>query len=251
MGAGFGSQYFGTRVAPLSSLKPPDPQPEPPKPPEDTIMTTDDKPCVEPSSKPPDPPRKTWKDLVTGGPGENRPMRIAISFPEGDDGEPEIIVSEDVISSLAMRDYRHALDDGPWVIFGRYLITKEWSPLFNPEKDVLTIAPTWVRVENLPMLYYKEGVLMIIAESIGRPVRVDAKTLFANRGRFARVCVENLHQICEKCGRYGHLGNKCSISKNPEQNPGNPSGIAMNGEQSNPTTKSAEDAKEQRGLHGS
>ncbi|KAL8128646.1 LOW QUALITY PROTEIN: hypothetical protein V2J09_017801 [Rumex salicifolius] len=221
----------------------------------------------------PDPQTHRRKPRRISSPGVGRLIldetflesRIAISFPKGEDGEPEISITEEVISALVMvcksslvvnvfgsfaplhiiekklrelwkpagkwtimdlpngyyvirfetkRDYYHALDDGPWTIFGHYLITKEWSPLFNPEKDVLTTASTWVQVETLPIIFYEEGL-----------IKVDAKTLFANTGRFPHLCVEvdlsrtikgaihingeryfplyeNLHLICEKCRKY-------------------------------------------------
>ncbi|ONK68087.1 uncharacterized protein A4U43_C05F7290 [Asparagus officinalis] len=129
-------------------------------------------------------------------------------------------------------DYMRVLTGGPWSMFGHYLILKPWTPTFDPLTDVVATTPAWVRISNLPVFLYEEGVLLQVAAGMGRPIKVDKKTLHANRGRYARVCVEmdltkplkgsvfingnrylvedeNLHSICFHCGRYGHFQPNC------------------------------------------
>ncbi|MCI33556.1 hypothetical protein A2U01_0054773, partial [Trifolium medium] len=71
-----------------------------------------------------------------------------------------------------------------------------------------------------------EGV-HFIGNRIGKTVKVDKNTLFQERGKYARVCVEvelskpllamfelkdlvykveyeGLHMLCRNCGRFGH-----------------------------------------------
>ncbi|KAL8152862.1 hypothetical protein V2J09_010622 [Rumex salicifolius] len=95
-------------------------------------------------------------------------------------------------------------------------------------EDGIETTPVWVRVSNIPMIYYHRMILMRIVEGIGKPLKVDMVTLKFERGRFAGICIEvNLHRplkgsitingsryfvsyeglntICFRCGIYGHL----------------------------------------------
>ncbi|KAL8129323.1 hypothetical protein V2J09_018478 [Rumex salicifolius] len=92
----------------------------------------------------------------------------------------------------------------------------------------------WIRFTNLPVLLYEEQILLHLAFAIGAPIRVDKRTLHANRGRFARMCIkldlsklligaviingsrflveyEGLHSICFHCGRFGHFQPNCPL----------------------------------------
>ncbi|KAL8160788.1 hypothetical protein V2J09_012277 [Rumex salicifolius] len=80
------------------------------------------------------------------------------------------------------QDHSNALTGGPWLLFGHYLILKSWSLSFNPEQDVITLSPVWVRINNLPFLFYEGGVLMRAATEIDVPIKADTKTLFTSRG---------------------------------------------------------------------
>ena len=86
---------------------------------------------------------------------------------------------------------------------------------------------------------------MALASGIGKPVKIDFKTLKVSRGKFARVCVEidlhklvvgrvcvennwlfveyeGLHIICTKCGCYGHYSRNCIQHKVLAIEGGNP-----------------------------
>lgn len=83
------------------------------------------------------------------------------------------------------------------------------------------------------MEYYDESVLWALAFAVGKPVKIDLRTVEASRGRFARVCVEvsldvpvvgrvwlcnhwyrveyeGLHLLCKKCGCFGHVRRICN-----------------------------------------
>ncbi|KAE8732129.1 hypothetical protein F3Y22_tig00002237pilonHSYRG00394 [Hibiscus syriacus] len=47
-----------------------------------------------------------------------------------------------------------------------------------------------VHFPGLPMHYYNERMLFTMGNSIGRAFKVDQKTSYTSKGRFARVCVE-------------------------------------------------------------
>ncbi|WJX25403.1 hypothetical protein P8452_14446 [Trifolium repens] len=130
-------------------------------------------------------------------------------------------------------DYTRALDDGPWLIYDHYLIVREWSPNFYPNEATIDKASVWVRIPDLPIEYYDAKVLHFIGNRIGRTVKVDKNTLFQERGKYARICVEvdltttllamfelngriykieyeGLHMLCRTCGKFGHYIDGCS-----------------------------------------
>jgi hypothetical protein len=85
------------------------------------------------------------------------------------------------------------------------------------------------------MQLYDESILLTLASGVGRPIRVDMRTLDMHHGRFARIRVEidldkpvvgkicfrdvwynveyeGLHLLCATCGCYGHLSRNCGVS---------------------------------------
>lgn len=129
-------------------------------------------------------------------------------------------------------EYLAVLTGGPWRVFGSYLLTKAWSPDFDPLRDDIVTTPVWVRLSNLPVNFYHRSILMGIAKGLGEPIKVDLTTLNFERARFARICVEvnlkkplkgtvmvngeryyvsyeGLSAICSKCGLYGHVVHTC------------------------------------------
>ena len=151
-------------------------------------------------------------------------------------------------------EFLAALTGGPWRVFGSCLLTQTWSPEFDPLKDEISTTPVWIRLANLPVTFYHKLLLMVITESLGRPLKVDLTTTQCERGRFARVCVEvnlkkplkgtllvnrnryfvsyeGLQMICSKCGLYGHWVHNCpqlvhekAVSATPSSVPGEQSG---------------------------
>ncbi|ONK81627.1 uncharacterized protein A4U43_C01F31250 [Asparagus officinalis] len=118
-------------------------------------------------------------------------------------------------------------------------------------ETVIDKTLVWIRITGLNMRYYNESLLLAITAAIGRPVKVDRNTLHANRGKFARICVEidlskpvigrvcilgrwykveyeGLHIICKECGVYGHHGKDCLTPRNQSENEA-PNGTAEPG----------------------
>jgi hypothetical protein len=129
-------------------------------------------------------------------------------------------------------DYTKALEDGPWLIYDHYLITREWTPNFHPNNATIEKAAVWVRISGLPIEYYDAKILHYIGNRIGQTVKVDRNTLLQERGKYARVCVEvdlnkpllamfelkgevykveyeGLHMLCRRCGKFGHYVEGC------------------------------------------
>ena len=90
----------------------------------------------------------------------------------------------------------------------------------------------WIRFSGLNVMFYDESAMKTIASAVGRPVKIDLTTKTAERGKFARACIEldlsvpvkrkvwiedhfhevefeSLHLICSRCDCYGHLARDC------------------------------------------
>lgn len=130
-------------------------------------------------------------------------------------------------------DRDKVIGDGPWMIFDHWLAVRPWVPDFVSSNVKIDKTLVWIWFPNLGMEYYDESVLWALASVVGRPVKIDLKTVEASQGRFARVCVEvrldipmvgrvwlrdhwyrvaykGLHLLCNKCGCFGHIGRNCN-----------------------------------------
>lgn len=86
-------------------------------------------------------------------------------------------------------DYQRALTEGPWVVFGKYLSVRPWTPKFSTTKSDIDSQVVWVRLPRLPEGYYSECLLRVIGQAIGSVVKLDVHTDGGRRGRFARLAV--------------------------------------------------------------
>ncbi|XP_057418469.1 uncharacterized protein LOC130712667 [Lotus japonicus] len=155
-------------------------------------------------------------------------------------------------------DREKVINGGPWMIFDHYLAVSKWSREFIAPASRITSTLAWVRIPGLNVVFYDESYLLSVARVIGTPIKVDRNTLQADRGRFARICVEldltkpvvgkvclegywykieyeGLHVICTKCGCYEHRSRECnampvnvpqadaSPTNTPRAEPSNPS----------------------------
>lgn len=93
---------------------------------------------------------------------------------------------------------------------------------------------------NIPPEFLDEEVIRLIAKEVGQPIKLDEMTMFASRGRYARMCVqvnidqplltkiqirdefihveyEGLPTICYSCGRIGHRKGVCPYTVKPHE----------------------------------
>ena len=132
------------------------------------------------------------------------------------------------------------LCEGPWTVHNHCVLVQRWTPLFNPQHNLLGRVATWVRVPNIPIHCYNRHFMQRLGDRIGWTLRVELKTLSEStnsqarveRGHFARLCVEldlqkslvpkiifayvvlnveyeGLSLICFSCGRFGHKREAC------------------------------------------
>ncbi|GAA0163608.1 hypothetical protein LIER_39628 [Lithospermum erythrorhizon] len=65
----------------------------------------------------------------------------------------------------------------------------KWDSEFTPFKES-PIAPLWIRIEGLSLYMFDEKALLSLANSIGKPIRVDPKNINRVNLSSARICVE-------------------------------------------------------------
>lgn len=97
----------------------------------------------------------------------------------------EMVATENVLHHQVLDDYEYAKNEDPWMIMDYYLITKEWSPNFNPLVDNTEKILAWVRFPCLPIEYYDKDFFMRVGSSIGRPIKVDQATSL-----ISKICIE-------------------------------------------------------------
>lgn len=134
-------------------------------------------------------------------------------------------------------DYLRVFALGAWSLGGRPLKLIQWRKHFRPLCEEITSCPVWIRLEGLPLYFWEEDILWMIAAEFGGPVQIDDFTLSRSRSQYARVCIEldltaplktgtligssdddlftqlvsyeNLPAICYHCARLGHSFKYC------------------------------------------
>ena len=86
-------------------------------------------------------------------------------------------------------DHDVVLKKGPWFIGEQFLSIKPWEPNFKPSMTNVSSIVVWIRLNELPIEYYKVEVLKQIRNSVGKVLRINTHTAAKARDRFARLCV--------------------------------------------------------------
>ncbi|GJT77575.1 zinc knuckle CX2CX4HX4C containing protein [Tanacetum coccineum] len=87
------------------------------------------------------------------------------------------------------------LENGPWLIRLIPIFLNIWSVNTKLERDVITMAPVWVKIHNVPIGAFSEVGLSLITSKLGGLIMMDAYTsdLCLNlwgRNSYSRVLVE-------------------------------------------------------------
>ena len=82
-------------------------------------------------------------------------------------------------------DINKVIEGRPWMLFDHYLEVQTWTPEFISPEAKITHTLVWLCFPGFNMVYYDESILLMLAEAIGVPVRVDLNTLNFARGKFA------------------------------------------------------------------
>lgn len=156
-----------------------------------------------------------------------------------------------LVRSQNKGDYEMVLTQGPWVVFGHYLMVQPRIVDFNRSKNFPSVVLTWTRFTSLPSFLYKRKIMEEIESLVGKVAHLYLKTYNRTRGRFTRMDVyvdlnktlisqvlvndkfqrvgsEALSTVCFTCGRYGHVKDICPSKKaefnipNGKENGNNP-----------------------------
>ncbi|KAH9727251.1 hypothetical protein KPL70_008594 [Citrus sinensis] len=141
-----------------------------------------------------------------------------------------------LIRLKSLEDVVYALTEGPWVIFGHYLIVQPWTPHFDSTITDLDSAIVWIRLPDMAFHLYDKRILRKISQLVGTVIKIDYHTELRERGKFARMAVrislsqpllsqfnldgkiqrveyEGLPVICYQCGKYGYNSFGCPSKK--------------------------------------
>lgn len=86
-------------------------------------------------------------------------------------------------------DYERVLTQGPWILFGQYLMVQMWTLDFNPFQLFPSVAMAWIRLPGLLGFLNNKKILGEIGRLIGKVAKLDFNTDNRLRGRFARMTV--------------------------------------------------------------
>ncbi|XP_056695801.1 uncharacterized protein [Spinacia oleracea] len=126
----------------------------------------------------------------------------------------------------------HILSQGPWFIASYMLIVQPWMPGFIPSQAIISKAPVWISLPELPIEFHSLPMFQRIASEIGTFIKTDTKALEQNRVRFARIQVlldlakkrkeaiwlgafkqpiyyEEIPHFCTHCQSIGHRSERC------------------------------------------
>ncbi|KAK5841702.1 hypothetical protein PVK06_004025 [Gossypium arboreum] len=86
-----------------------------------------------------------------------------------------------------IEDYNKALSQGPWIIYGQYLIVQPWKKYFSPMKSYPSMVLAWIRLPGLLGFMYKRRILEEVGGLVDKVVKFDLNTDRKTIGCFARM----------------------------------------------------------------
>ncbi|XP_038994636.1 uncharacterized protein LOC120118696 [Hibiscus syriacus] len=149
---------------------------------------------------------RSWRDTVVYSPNFSGIFQNSKRIEEEEvDSDEENEMEEDEIPTINVpaeikekirKPWRKALilkllgRSGPWKIMDHYLTVQKWRPNFLANSASISSTAIWVHILNLPMEYFDKDILVNIGKMIGTPIKIDYRTAWSIRGKFARICVE-------------------------------------------------------------
>jgi len=131
--------------------------------------------------------------------------------------------------------------NGPYFMDSRGLYLNKWTSDFDPELDIPSAVPVWVRLPHLPLHCWGDDSVKAIGNAVGK--YIDRSEPKENMQACAQICVEvdlgrglpeaiklkvddwsHIQQLdyeqipfkCKACHEYGHFANRCSKIVNVE-----------------------------------
>jgi len=115
---------------------------------------------------------------------------------------------------------RKVLEGGLITVSKVPLVLQQWRPALDLRKDSHLTVPVWVRLKNLPPVFWSSQAISKIASKVGKPLYVDRNTDQMKALAYARVCVEITAKqpSCESI-ELVHQGNSCFVEVEYEWRP--------------------------------
>ena len=82
------------------------------------------------------------------------------------------------------------LDRGPWLFVGRQYVLQNYELGLKLNKEEVRKLPVWVQLHNVPVEYWTEEGLSILASAVGVPFYADHATETYKQISYAQICVE-------------------------------------------------------------
>lgn len=76
------------------------------------------------------------------------------------------------------------------MIFNHCLTIQCWTSEFVSPTAKMDKIMVWIRFPGLNVFYYDKSILLVLAVTVGTPVKVDSNTLNVRNGRLSCVCVQ-------------------------------------------------------------
>lgn len=135
------------------------------------------------------------------------------------------------------------LKRGMWNIADVPLVVSKWSPIAEESTPEATV-PLWVHLKNVPMSMFSWEGLSFMTSAVGFPDRLHPETVACTNFEVAKVfvnadlekdfpkainftidgkvhCIEYVYpwlpSRCDKCGKWGHLEQRCGQKKKSTQ----------------------------------
>ncbi|KAI0531063.1 hypothetical protein KFK09_000613 [Dendrobium nobile] len=132
------------------------------------------------------------------------------------------------------------LMSGPWIIASNIVGMDKWTPNSSPSSLQGMHSPIWIRLPQLPLIYWDADNINRIANMLGDPLWMDSHTSSWGKSSYARICVridisqrllpgiwingihgrffqrvkyERLTNFCFECGYIGHTSGSCMLKK--------------------------------------
>lgn len=80
-----------------------------------------------------------------------------------------------------MADQNRVFEGGPYFHNQVGLFIKPWHVHFNPLEELPNRVPVWVRLPRLPVEFYRDDVLQLMASLLGNLVGSSQKKLWIER----------------------------------------------------------------------
>ncbi|MBA0868827.1 hypothetical protein Goshw_019315 [Gossypium schwendimanii] len=89
----------------------------------------------------------------------------------------------------SLEDYNKVITQGPWIIYGQYLIVQPWINFFNPKKPYLNVVLAWTRLSSLLSFMYKKRILEAVGGLVGKVAKLDFNSDSKTKGCFYRMAI--------------------------------------------------------------